>query len=282
MKAYVSVDLEGMPFIVSGEHTFLRGNLFSEARRIATRITLAVASKLHELGFEEILVADSHGPMTNLDVEVFPEYISVIRGYPRSLSMVSQIEKTDAAVFLGYHSKAGTLHSNFDHTFSSATIDSLKIGGIEASEFLLNAYTAGFYGVPVILVAGDRALIEGDVRKFAPWVEAVSLKESLSRFASMSPSTAKLEVELSKAAEKAFMKLKSGEAKILRPPSPVEMEIRFLGTEQADVAELLPSAERVDGKTVRYVAKDIVEAYKVLELLIHAAPKLYPYSYSSF
>jgi len=282
MKAYVSVDLEGMPFIVSGEHTFLRGNLFSEARRIATRITLAAASKLHELGFEEILVADSHGPMINLDVEAFPEYVSVIRGYPRSLSMVSQIEKTDAAVFLGYHSKAGTLRSNFDHTFSSATIDSLKIGGTEASEFLLNAYVAGFYGVPVILVAGDRALIEGDVRKFAPWVEAVSLKESLSRFASISPSTARLEVELSKAAERAFMKLKSGDAKILRPPSPVEMEIRFLGTEQADVAELLPSAERVDGKTVRYVAKDIVEAYKVLELLIHAAPKLYPYSYSSY
>jgi len=65
-------------------------------------------------------------------------------------------------------------------------------------------------------------------------------------------------------------------------PSFVDMEIRFLGTEQADVVEHLPSAERANGKTVRYVARDIIEAYKVLKLLTHAAPKLYPYSYSSY
>jgi len=277
MKAYVSVDLEGMPLIVSREHTFLKGHLFSEARRIATRLTLVVVEELHKHGFEEVYVADSHGDMINLEVEAFPEYVYVIRGYPRPLCMVTYIEKTNAAVFLGYHSKAGTLKSNFDHTLSSAKIDYLKINGVEASEFLLNAYTAGYYNVPVILVAGDKALIENDVSKFTPWAEKVSLKESISRFASISPSLARVERELAKAVERACMKLKSGEMKALKPPSPVEVEVRFLGTEQADVAELLPIVERVDGKTIRYVAKDIIEAYRIFELLVHAAPRLYPY-----
>jgi len=277
MKAYVSVDLEGMPLIVSREHTLLKGYLFGEARRIATRLTLAVVEELHKHGFDEVYIADSHGDMINLEVEALPEYVYLIRGYPRPLSMVVYIEKTDAAVFLGYHSKAGTGKSNFDHTMSSAKIDYLKINGVEASEFLLNAYAAGYYNVPVILVAGDKALIENDVSKYTPWAEKIALKESISRFASISPSLVRVEHELAKAVERACMKLKSGDVKVLTPPSPVEVEVRFLGTEQADIAELLPTAKRVDGKTIRYVAKDIIEAYRVFELLIHAAPGLYPY-----
>ncbi|MEZ0289825.1 MAG: M55 family metallopeptidase, partial [Sulfolobales archaeon] len=102
MKAYVSVDLEGMPFIVSGEHLFVKGSLYNEARRIATRITLVVAETLHEEGFEEIIIADSHGPMINLEVEDLPEYIVMIRGSLRPLSMVVGVERADIALFLGY------------------------------------------------------------------------------------------------------------------------------------------------------------------------------------
>lgn len=104
-----------MPFIVSGEHTFLKGVLFSEARRIATKITLFTAEAFHRNGFEEVFIAYSHGPMINLEVENLPEYVAFIHDFPRSLSMVS-VEKADVAVFLGYHTKAGTLKSNFDHT----------------------------------------------------------------------------------------------------------------------------------------------------------------------
>jgi len=68
---------------------------------------------------------------------------------------------------------------------------------------------------------------------------------------------------------------------VLKSTVPVKVEIRFLGTEQADIAEHLPSVERVDGKTVQFVAKDIIEAYRILELLICAVLKLYPYSFYS-
>lgn len=278
MKAFVSVDLEGMPFIASGEHLFLKGALFSEARRIATRVTLRVVEALHAHGFEEVIVADSHGPMINLEVENLPDYVVFVRGYPRPLSMVTGVERANVAVFLGYHAKAGTLKSNFDHTYSSASIDYVKVNGVPVSEFLFNAYVAGHYNVPVILVAGDEALIREDVSKFTPWAERVVLKQSLSRFASISPSLVRVERELEKAVENAVARFKRGEMSVLRANSPVEVEVRFLGTEMADVAELLPIVSRVDGKTIKYTARDIVEAYKVFELLVAAAPRLYPYS----
>ncbi|AIF70008.1 peptide transporter [Palaeococcus pacificus DY20341] len=271
MKAFISVDLEGMPFVVSREHLFVKGALYNEARKIATKITLAVVEELYENGFDEILIADSHGPMVNLLVDELPPYVELIRGFPRPVSMVAGVEEADAVLFLGYHSKAGTPSSTFDHTYSGATVDSLKINSVPVSEFLLNSYVAGHYNVPVILVAGDAKLIEDDVKKFAPWVEGIPLKRAFSRYSARSPSLAKLENELKDGVKRAVEKLKAGEARPLKTSSPVKVELRFLGSEMAETAELLPSVKRIDGKTVEFEARDVVEAYKVFELLVLAS-----------
>lgn len=182
MKAFISVDLEGMPYIVSRGHLLLKGKLFDEARRIATRVTMAAVEELHEKGLDEIVIADSHGPMVNLLVEDLPEYVEIVRGFPRPLNMVSGVEGCDCALFLGYHAKYGTAKATFDHTFMGASINKVKVNSVEVSEFLLNAYAAGGFEVPVVLVAGDAQLLADDVKKQAPWVETIALKHSLSSF----------------------------------------------------------------------------------------------------
>ena len=278
MKAFVSVDLEGLPFIVSGEHLFVKGALYQEARKIATDITFAVAEFLYDKGFEEVVIADSHGPMVNLEPDELPEYADLVRGFPRPLSMISGAETCDVAIFLGYHAKAGTGKATFDHTYSSSSVDELRVNGIQVSEFLLNAYALGYYGVPVGLVAGDAKLLEDDVKRFTPWAERVVFKQSFSRFSAVSPSMKKIKNDLKSAVSRAFKKFKNGELKPLRIDGPVEFTLRFLGSEMADVAELLPFVERLNGKTVRYKAKNIIEGYKIFELLLLAAPRLYPYS----
>ncbi len=278
MEAFVSVDLEGLPFIVSGEHLFVKGALYQEARKIATDITFSVAEFLHNKGFEEVIIADSHGPMVNILPDKLPEYASLVRGFPRPLSMISEAEKCNIAVFIGYHAKAGTGRATFDHTYSSSSVDELRINGIPVSEFLLNAYALGYYGIPMGLVAGDAKLLEEDVKKFTPWAERVVFKRSLSRFSAISPSMKKIRENLESAVSRTVRKFKDGELKPLTIEGPVEFTLRFLGSEMADVAELLPFVERLDGKTVQYTAKNIIEGYKIFELLLLAAPSLYPYS----
>jgi len=271
MKAFISVDLEGMPYIVAPSQLNLKRVLYEEARKIATKITLIVADELHKNGFEEVLVTDSHGPMVNLHVEDLPEYIEIIRGFPRPLSMVAGIEGCDAAIFLGYHAKFGTAKSTFDHTYSGGSIRKVEVNDVEVSEFLLNAYVAGELGVPPIMVAGEAQLLKDDVEKWTPWVETVALKNSLSRVAAKSPSMVKIEKELKEAAKRAVAKLKAKKAKPLVTKKPVDMRVTFLVSHFADVAELLPTAKRVDGLTVEYTAKDMTEAYKTFELLVLAA-----------
>jgi len=271
MKAFISIDLEGMPFIVSREHLFVKGTLYNEARKIATKLTLAVTEELCKTGFEEIVIADSHGPMVNLLVEELPEYVELVRGFPRPLSMVAFARGSDVAMFLGYHAKAGTPYATFDHTYSGATVDYLEINGIRVSEFLLNSYLLGSWDIPVVLVGGDAKLIEEDVKEFTPWAEGVIFKKALSRYSAKSPSLRKLEDMLRQAVNRAVGKFKRGEVKPLKTKEPVKVKLRFLGSEMADTAELLPAVKRIDGKTVEFEAKNMEEAYKLFELLVFAA-----------
>jgi len=271
MKAFISVDMEGMPYIVIPGHLNLKGTLYSEARKIATKVTLTVAEELNKNGFEEIVVADSHGPMVNLLVEDLPEYVEIVRGFPRPVSMVAGVEGCEIALFLGYHAKFGTSKSTFDHTYSGGSINKVKVNGVEVSEFLLNAYAAGDYKVPVVLVAGEAQLLKDDVKKYAPWAETVALKHSFSRLSARSFSLARIEKELREATRKATSNFKQGAVKPLMAEKPVKMEVTFLTSHFADAAELLPIIKRVDGLNVEYTASNIIEAYKIFELLVLAA-----------
>jgi len=271
MKAFISVDMEGMPYIVTRGHLNLKAPLYEEARRIATKVTLIVAEELHKNGFGEVIIADSHGPMVNLLVDDLPDYVEIIRGFPRPLSMVSGVEECDAALFLGYHAKFGTAKSTFDHTYSGGSINKVEVNGTAASEFLLNAYASGESKVPVILVAGDAQLLKDDVKKYAPWCERVALKHSLGRVAARSPSMTRIEKELRTSVKKAVANFKRHKAKLLLAEKPVKFGVTFQATHFADVAELLPKVKRLDGLKIEYAAKDMIEAYKTFELLALAA-----------
>jgi D-amino peptidase len=271
MKAFISVDLEGMPYIVIPGHLNLKGPLYEEARRIATRITLIAADELSKNGFDKVIIADSHGPMVNLLIDDLPEYVEIVRGFPRPLSMVSGIEGCKTAMFLGYHAKFGTAKSTFDHTYSGASINRVEVNGMAASEFLLNAYVAGELGVPVALVAGEAQLLEDDVKKTAPWAETVALKTSMSRLSAKSASMLSIEKELRRAVRKAVAAQKKDKAGLLVAKKPVRMAINFLASQFADAAELLTSIKRIDGLRVEYTAKSMADAYKTLELLTLAS-----------
>ncbi|NHJ31453.1 MAG: peptide transporter [Asgard group archaeon] len=271
MKAFISVDLEGLPFIVIPGHLNLKGTLYQEAREIATKITLIVVNELKEQGFDKVVIADSHGPAINLIIDDLPEFVEIIRGTPRPTSMVNGVEGCDAAIFLGYHAKFGTARSTFDHTYSGGSIHNLEINGISVSEFLLNAYTAGDYNVPVIMAAGDAQLIEDDIKQYAPWVETVVLKHSISRLAARSKSMIVIEKELKKAVQVAVKKFKDKKVKPLIAEKKVKVGLTFRTSLMADTAELLPTVKRVDGLKVEYIAEDMIDAYKIFQLLVTAA-----------
>jgi len=60
MKAYISVDIEGMPGIASRYHLSADSPLFEKARRVTTEMIIVLVEELFSQSFEEVLITDSH------------------------------------------------------------------------------------------------------------------------------------------------------------------------------------------------------------------------------
>ena len=269
MKAYVSIDLEGLPGINGLSQVGPGYPLYRDAREYMTWMANLAAEALLANGCDEVFVADSHGFMGNIEYGKVREGVTLLQGYPRPFSMVLGVEKADVALFIGYHSAAGTLNGFLDHTYSSRTIYRVELNGLHASEYLLNALYAGEKGVPVILVAGDEALGK-QVSEVSPETVFVPLKTGAGRLAAWYPDKARVESVVWKAVSNALEKYSRGELKPLyggewSPPYKLDIWVR--DSLIADMAQLLPGVERKDAYLLSYKASSAWDALRIVELV---------------
>jgi D-amino peptidase len=269
LKIFVSVDAEGMPWAPSKYMMSPGQPLYSELRRIMTLVTNVVAEEAFKHGVKEVIVADSHGAMVNIDPFELDKRVSLIRGFPRPMAMISRATGVDAAFFLGYHSSP-QLGGVLGHTYSGRIVQRVRLSECDAAtEYLLNTYALGELGVPVALVAGDAKLRE-HVEKHTPWARFIALKDTVSYYADHTPPWNRLEHELREAVKEAIKATKNREVKPLKPKEPwIEVELKR--PFHADIAELFPCVERIDGVTIRLTCNNYIENYKLFEGIVIAA-----------
>jgi len=214
-------------------------------------------------------IVDSHASMVNIDPFKLDARASLIRGYPRPMSMIIGSQEADAALFLGYH--ASPQHGGvLGHTYAGRVIQRVRVPGSDmATEYLLNTYALGEMGKPVILVAGDESLRE-QVEEFTPWAKFVALKKPIAFFADYTKPFKQVEEALRRGVREAVRTLSSGEAKPLKAREPW-IEVEFKRPYHAEIAELFPCVERLDGVTVRLTCEKYLVNFKMLEGLVIAA-----------
>jgi D-amino peptidase len=81
----------------------------------------------------------------------------------------------------------------------------------------------------------------------------------------------KIEKELRNSVRRATANFRKGTLSPLIAKKPVNVKVTFIGSQSADVAELLPSAKRLDGLSIEYTANTLTKAYRMFELLVLAA-----------
>ena len=75
--------------------------------------------------------------------------------------MVEGIDESfDAAMYVGYHNAAGQEGNVLSHTIAGGVVQEIRVNGQIASEFLIYSYMAAYYGVPSVLLTGDKTLCE--------------------------------------------------------------------------------------------------------------------------
>jgi D-amino peptidase len=274
LKVHISVDMEGVAGAVTGEQLGPTGFEYGRFREFMTREAVAAVNAARQAGATEIVVADSHGNGQNLLIDQFPADVRVIRSWPRRLGMVAGIDDSvAAAIFIGYHSGTNNAAGVRAHTFSSATLTRVALNGVNVTEGSWNAAIAGHFNVPVVMMSGDDAAI-AEVRKAVGAIEAAETKRSLG-FHSASTLTPQASVDLIGQRVRAALQ-RLNEFTPMRVQTPVTVDVSFKHYLPVEVLGYLPIFERTDSHSIRFRAKDMVEASAIMSFIGDYRPDLTP------
>src|SRR5688500_6017155 len=179
LKVFISVDMEGLAGVVTGSDVNPTGPDYAHFRAIMAGETNAAIEGAFRAGATDVLVRDSHGSKQNLLPSDVDPRARLLRGASTGpKNMMEGIDSTFAAVvFIGYHAKAGTPNAILEHTSTGNVVD-FSVNGVSLPEGGYNALVAGLYGVPVVFVAGDRAVVE-QVRGLVGPIEGVAVKDEI-------------------------------------------------------------------------------------------------------
>jgi D-amino peptidase len=267
MKAYISVDMEGIGGITSWKEMHASSPDYNLTRSLATQEANAVVRGLKAAGVNQIVVSDSHAAGGNLLVEELDEDVEVVKGYPRRYYMLHGLDESFQLLLLvGYHAKCGSLHGLLDHSYSSSSIYSLRLNGNEVGEAEVNAGLAAHYGVPTGLVSGDSELTRQVGETFPQGTETVITKYGISRYASRTRHPEKIRAELELKARRAAEK--AGDFKLLEYGLPLRVDVGLMDSVMGDVVAFLPSVERKSARDVSFEAENFPVLYRMLMVLI--------------
>jgi D-amino peptidase len=271
MRVYISVDMEGVAGVVHEDQTDpidpRHAAEYNRFRRLMTAEANAAIEGALAAGARTVLVNDSHWLMMNLLAEELHPAAELISGGPKLRSMMEGVDGGfDAALFIGYHARAGVGHAIIDHTYTSR-LHEVRLNGHPAGELAINAALAGTWDVPVAMVTGDQSLAAEARELLGSSVETVVVKQAVGRFAARSVSP----VESCRRIHEGAIAALGRPHAPFRIPSPVRLEVDFALTQMADMAELVPGSVRTGGRTVAYAHEDYREIYRAFRALYNLA-----------
>ena len=269
MRVHVSIDMEGVAGVAAARQVRRGEADYEPARELMTDEANAVIDGAFGGGASEVVVTDAHGDMANLLPERLDARAELVLGSPKvDLAMLEGLDEGSAVtLFVGYHGGTDQI-GVLAHTYSGASFADVRLDSVSVTEAEINARVAGFFGVPVGLVAGDDAVCDR-VAERLPGVRTVPVKRShASQVAtSLHPEVAR--ERLRAAAAEVVAGVSALRAQDPGGATSVEAELTSQG--RAELCALVPGAERVGARTVRYDADDVLAAFRCLRAWLYLA-----------
>jgi len=276
LKVYISADMEGITGVASVDQLGPANFEYQQARTWMTAEVLAAIQGARDAGATEFVVSDSHGNGESLLIDKFPSDvpITIVRSFPRPLGMMEGIDSSFAAViFIGYHASTSSTTGVRAHTMSSALLTRIALNGTSMSEAGINAAIAAHFGVPVVMITGDDAIVEESKQRFGA-IEGVAVKKAIGFH-----STATLTPDVAQAMIREHAKTAVSRRASMKPYSvtkPITVDVSFKNYRPVELLGYLPNIQRIDSHTVRYTARDVLDVSRFLEFITNYDPTLAP------
>lgn len=243
---------------------------YDRARLRMTREVNAAIEGALAGGADEVIVNDSHDGMRNLIPEELHPSCRFISGNDKPFGMMQgvDLDGIGAVFFTGYHAKAGTTDAPLAHTWTG-WVNDVRINGDSTGEFGINAIVAGHFGVPVVLVAGDKKAVAQTQGFLGNQVIGVVVKEGLSTFSALHLHPTRAVDLIRAAAEEAVRTI--DRAKAFTFPTNCRVEVEFDHQSRADQAAYLPGVQRGGERFVVYQPADGVDFIRTFRAITKAA-----------
>ncbi|MGF6174613.1 M55 family metallopeptidase [Ensifer sp. 4252] len=265
MKVFISADIEGTAGITAWDEAKKGHAEYEEFREYMTDELVAACEGAKAAGAKEVVVKDAHSTARNLILSKLPAYVSIVRGWSGhpDLMMFGIDKSFSAALYTGYHNKAGTDTNPLAHTLTG-TVSRLLINGEVASEFTLNAFCAARYGVPSAFLSGDAGMC-AEAKAIASGIGTVATSEGFG------PATRSLTPKASVAAiREGVEKALSGDLKACLPKlaDNFELIVEYTTPIEAYRGSWYPDVEHVAARTLRFEAKDFFEIQRAIRFIV--------------
>jgi len=243
--------MEGLAGVVAGADVSAGSPDYQHFRAIMAGETNAAIDGAFRAGATEVLVRDSHGDKRNLlpgDVDPRARLLRGASSGPKN--MMEGIDSTfDAVVFIGYHARAGTPNAILEHTSTGNVVD-FAINGVSLPEAGYNALSAGLYGVPVVFIAGDRAVVD-QVRGLLGPIGAVAVKQEIGGDAELGLSPKQAQDEIRRGVEQAVRD--RARARVYKLAAPYTMVLKV-----KQERPLYPGAQKVRDGEFTFTSPDLL------------------------
>jgi D-amino peptidase len=258
MKVFLSSDMEGTAGVVDWQQCVGDGPEAAAGRALLLAEVNAAIEGAVAGGATEIVVNDSHSTMRNLPADALAGGASYISGSHKPLYMMQGLDGSfDAVMFVSYHGSVGA-SAGLSHTYNPRAVIEARLGGVVTGEAGINALVAAHYGVPVVLVTGDRCACE-ETAALIPGVHAAVVKEHVSRLAAHSLHPARACALIRETAQRAI----EGAAGASPPPvGSATLEISVRTTDIAEAAAWVRGVERTGPRELRFDGEDPLAVYR--------------------
>lgn len=263
MKVFISSDIEGTAGITDWDEALKNRVDYAEFRDYMTAEVVAACEGAKAAGAKEVVIKDAHDSGRNLIIGRLPDYARVIRswsGHPDSM-MFGIDESFDAAIYIGYHDKAGAETNPLAHSFTS-TISKIWLNGELASEFTFNARTAGRYGVKSAFLSGDAGICK-DAAAIVPGIVTLATSQGFG------PATNSLTPAASVTAIRDGVEaaLAGGQGGLPAKAERYELMIEFTNPVLAYKGSFYPGVEYLGERTLRFTATDYFEISRAMRFI---------------
>src|SRR5437762_2863272 len=190
-RIMIVTDLEGVGGVNNAEEQLLPGQRrFEESRRLLTGEANAAVEGAFKGGAREVVLWDGHDGSRTLSIDEIDRRAQLIQGRPTPATYYLEDRLYDGIMFVGQHAMAGAPKGVLAHS-QSFSVQNIFLNARPVGEIGQVTAIAGYFNIPVIMLAGDQAARE-ELLALQPKAVTVAVKRLAGKGSTLSLSHAEI------------------------------------------------------------------------------------------